>query len=222
MFGEIDESWPKPVKDRLRVISENASALQERSQAIQQAFTLEQHDRLLKQAMLATTGAKRLFWLRREADLVIAAAKPFSGCSSGCSHCCHIGVSVCESEAQLIGREIGVPPSRPPDGSSVVMDPDQDTDALEEAALALKDEFRGVPCTFLGADGRCQIYSSRPLACRWQINMDVDGLLCELVPGGGVPVPYLNTMEAKAAYFFAFGKVQRMSDLRHFFPQGKG
>ena len=49
-------------------------------------------DALLTQALKASSNAKRIMWLRREADAIDAAATPFSACSSGCSHCCHIGV----------------------------------------------------------------------------------------------------------------------------------
>lgn len=218
MFGEIDESWPQSVKDRLSELSKTPELFAQRSQAILKTFGREQHHRLLRQAVQARTVAKRIFWLRREADLVVDAAASFSGCSTGCSHCCHIGVTLCEAEAQVIGREIGRVPSRPPEDAELAMDPAQDQVQFGERAMQLVREFKGVRCTFLGLDGRCSIYASRPLACRWQINMDEDGLLCELVPGGAVAVPYLNTQMARAAYVIAFGPAQKMADIRHFFP----
>jgi len=45
-------------------------------------------------------------------------------------------------------------------------------------------------------------------------------LLCQLVDGGSIPVPYFNTMNSKLAYIMAMGKESKLADIRHFFPDG--
>lgn len=73
------------------------------------------------------------------------------------------------------------------------------------------------PCVFL-SNGQCSIYAHRPFACRIQFNLDVDALLCELIPGVPVPVPYLNLEFLKVAYVALLRK--GVADLRAFFPRG--
>lgn len=73
------------------------------------------------------------------------------------------------------------------------------------------------PCVFL-SNGQCSIYAHRPFACRIQFNLDVDALLCELIPGVPVPVPYLNLEFLKVAYVALLR--EGVADLRAFFPRG--
>lgn len=89
------------------------------------------------------------------------------------------------------------------------------------------DEARrrqGEPCPFLAQDpaagpgaGRCTIYASRPLACRQLVNLDRDALLCHLVPGRDVQVPYLNVRQHAAIQMEALGIGQRFADIRAWF-----
>lgn len=72
-------------------------------------------------------------------------------------------------------------------------------------------------CTFL-VDGSCSIYEHRPLACRNQINLDRDALMCELVEGSAPQVPYADMTPHKAAYIQLFGFGQRYADIREWFP----
>lgn len=75
----------------------------------------------------------------------------------------------------------------------------------------------GTPCTFLAA-GRCSIYEHRPISCRLQINVDVDDLLCRLVPGEAITVPYLDTRTEKVASLLILGANARIADIRDWFP----
>ena len=80
-------------------------------------------------------------------------------CSKGCSHCCHGPVEVWPHEAALLvasARESGV---------------ELDRSRLERQSAATVDTWRQQPvldtaCVFLGNDGSCRIYESRPGACR--------------------------------------------------------
>jgi len=219
MFDSIDPSWPQDVQDRLNELNCDASALHERSSAIIRALPPQVRQQLLRQAVGSNTNQKRLFWLRREADQLNQAAATVSACGQQCSHCCHSGVMLLDSEAKAIGREIGRVPADLPEGKYVVTNLDNVGDDFLEKADELASEFTGDPCPFLGPDSKCSIYAHRPLACRTQINMDKDALLCKLVPGGKVPVPYLDVTASKMAYVVTFGLNRKMADLRYFFPK---
>jgi uncharacterized protein len=67
-------------------------------------------------------------------------------CSSGCSDCCHVRLSVTHAEAEPIRTLVaGMPPE-------------------QRAALAV--ETSAEVCAALGPDGRCRIYEARPFVCR--------------------------------------------------------
>lgn len=91
---------------------------------------------------------------------------------------------------------------------------------VEETLEQLKSQHHGVACPFL-ARGSCSIYAHRPLACRLQINLDDDDLLCRLVDGGVAPrVPYLN-MQAHTVYALrVWGPNQQYDDIRAWFAPG--
>ena len=76
-----------------------------------------------------------------------------------------------------------------------------------------------MPCAFL-VDDRCSIYEHRPLACRHLFNVDVDNLLCQLVPGVAIEVPYLGMQGEQVAYVSAMGANARLADIRDWFPVG--
>lgn len=141
-----------------------------------------------------------LLW--RAADILGQYASKVSACRKGCSHCCHIAVSMSHGEAEMIGRRIKKTPNAVPSGLSE----------------SFRDEI-GQPCVFL-KNGACSIYENRPLACRAHFNLDRDDLLCRLIPGADVPVPYLNAQEIFVAY--AVIDPRGMSTLRAFFkPAGE-
>lgn len=147
-------------------------------------------------------GAK-LIRLRHLAEGWSSVFSAQTACSSGCNHCCYIGVAVPRSEAKLIAKSIGKPISEP-------------TERLGIREMSGKDTFFGVPCTFLN-DGRCSIYAHRPLVCRTLVNLDDIDTLCKLVPGVTVPVPYLNTTELQG-YFAYLTQSEQFADIRQWFP----
>lgn len=159
--------------------------------------------RLLAQAIDAPTKTKSILWLRRAVEAVSAQVQKSSACVSGCSHCCNIAVDVTKTEALMIARATGRK-----------LDPRVMTgEVVKKPAMG----WYGVPCTFLEA-GRCSAYASRPLACRTQFNMDDDDLLCKLVPGEEIRVPYLDMMHHKTAYAEAMGINEVYADIREWFP----
>lgn len=172
--------------------------------------------RLLQQALQASTASKRVLWLRKAADLGVEEAVKLSACRKGCSHCCHISVVVSKSEASVIAKETGAR-LNPQAGAIVASDEDR---SMEETIDQFKSQFHGVACPFLEG-GSCSIYAHRPLACRLQVNMDDDDLLCRLVDGGEMPrVPYLN-MQAHTFYALSvWGPHQQYDDIRAWFAPG--
>lgn len=78
-------------------------------------------------------------------------------------------------------------------------------EALEEATAALaaiSGQVEPSPCPFL-RDGGCSVYDVRPMACRLLLNLDDDDLLCQLVHGQAIPVPYANGQQLKAVFQMA-------------------
>lgn len=192
-----------PGSDRLRA----------RATAMDSAAPPEQRQRLLDLALRARTLAQRIFWLRREADAVVDAARPISPCATGCSHCCHTDVAVAEAEARVIGQAIGRPTASLPQALQIGVE-------FEANVHAFRDRFVGESCVFLEA-GRCAIYRHRPLACRKLVSLDDDALLCRLVPGQPIEVPYLNVLGEDLAYAVAVGVNAKVADIREWFPMGR-
>lgn len=169
----------------------------------------------------------KVAWLRRDAAEVLRAAEPVSACGRGCAHCCHIGVTVSKAEAEVIGRSIARKVAKPPAERVLNMadmlaadDPHERLARLKKQQAWLRDAYHGKPCTFLTPLGACSIYESRPLICRWQISVDTDAMLCELVPQETEPVrvPYLNMTNMHAVYAANFGD-SPMADIRDWFPR---
>jgi hypothetical protein len=160
-------------------------------------------------------GAKeRVLRLRKLYDAWARDVHPHSACRQGCFHCCHIGVAVSRSEAELIAKETGARLQALPheDGPQALLNMQRATEDLAA---------RPRPCTFLAEDGRCSIYSSRPLACRQLHNMDVDALLCELIPGAAVPVPYADATELDVLTVTALPdwRQGQVADIRQWFGE---
>jgi Fe-S-cluster containining protein len=70
-------------------------------------------------------------------------------CNSGCSHCCHVRLSVTRVEADAIRAEIAGWPA------------EQRHALLQNATAAAADR-----CTALSSTGKCLIYAVRPIVCR--------------------------------------------------------
>lgn len=190
------DHFPTDVNERLSGVAEYASG---QCQKVGPEF-LPRARRLLSAALSASTSSRRVIWLNHAADALSEAYAPFAACKSGCSHCCHIPVTVSGSEARSISRSIGRAL----------------TPAREHPSISLAGYSS--PCTFL-KDDRCSIYEHRPAVCRAHLNMDIDDLLCRLLPSGQpVPVPYLDKRVIAAASLQIAGKDEPWRDIRQWFP----
>lgn len=152
---------------------------------------------LIIAATSASTAAKRVLWINKAADALARAYQPVSACKEGCSHCCRIPVNLTKAEAEVLGKAIGRKP----------------------APLASHNTNESVefpPCSFL-VDEKCSVYQHRPAVCRTHMNMDQDDLLCRLVPGAKIPVPYLDTRPIVMARVQVGGHSTN-ADIRQWFP----
>lgn len=223
---KADPDHMRRVRERMAQSSskETIDRLQARVELVNDKMSGESRKRLIMQAFKSNTNTKRLMWLRKEADLVQKATEGISSCKAGCSHCCHINVLVTEPEARVIAKEIGLKsPAEPVSGNTFITADYASEDGMSrlqaEKQTRLINHF-GQPCPFLESD-RCGIYSFRPMACRQQINMDDDELMCKLVEGESIPVPYLNQQMAQAAQPLLWGEKTRSADIRDWFPKGR-
>lgn len=216
--GETVDAHMSLVRERYaeHETDEGKRMLLSRARAIAAAATPAARKRLLGQAAAGKSVAQRIHWLRQESDLVQRASEGNAACKAGCSHCCNISTLVPEAEARHIAREIGRELSDPAVFASPL--PGETVDEARQRNEHLKHRYFGVPCTFLGGDNRCGIYEHRPMACRQLINVDRDDLLCQLVEGVAVDVPYVNTQTSQLVHIAALGTHGRVADLRDWFP----
>lgn len=182
---------------------------------------------LAGRALVAKSAAGKIYWLRQEAALVNKAVAPISPCRSGCSFCCYQGVGVSRMEAELIGIEIGRKPVTPPDErvlSAAMLtradSPEEQQKRFDKQRQWMVDAYEGIPCTFLVND-RCSIYKSRPMTCRLHISVDQDSLLCRIIPGTTIKVPYLDMSQEQQLYVEVTGVDNfKLADIRDWFPKG--
>lgn len=190
--------------------------LNERLGKASQGIDRQARERFISSAADARSAKGRIFWLRQEVHYVVKPMAPLAACRAGCSHCCHTGVLLSETEASVIGQAIG---RKPVDSPRARAPAELLKHGMTPEVQAWRaDVYFGVPCTFLDVGGRCTIYEERPLACRMQLNLDQDNLLCRLVPGQSVRVPYLNMMTSYSAQVRVIGPNTKLADIRDWFP----
>ena len=106
-----------------------------------------------------------------ERDRKQSAASGDIQCRKGCHHCCRGPVEIWPHEAALLiefARAAGM---------------EMDQARLERQSQYTADTWRKQPaadtaCVFLGGDGACRVYESRPNACR-KLLVVTDPALCE-------------------------------------------
>lgn len=189
-----DERFSDEINHRLQEAKDNAQG------AVSSVGVAERENikRLLNVAIAAPSKSKQVQWLHRAADVATEAYGPASACRPGCSHCCHIPVKISFAEARSIGKAIGRAPI-----------PKDQHRSIEISGYAL-------PCPFLDG-GKCSIYKERPAVCRTHLNMDVDDLLCRLVPGQDIPVPYYDARAFVMASVMIEQDITQWADVRQWF-----
>jgi hypothetical protein len=166
---------------------------------------------LLDAAVRARTRPQRVVWLQRWGSAWVAPLAASAACRRGCSHCCHIPVSITSAEARVIGAATGKAVAAP----AGLTCGDLDLSKVRPWEVQQR-RFIGQPCPFLSGS-ECSIYDSRPFACRVHVSLDDDAFLCRLVPGLDVPAPYVNTTQVRGI-FIGSQPGETLADLREFFP----
>lgn len=206
---DVDVSTlPFQVRERVPIAIERAHR---KIRTVQQSREAEQ---LLRVAQKASTASQRVIWLQRTAAAWAKPIEKVAACRKGCAHCCHISVTISTTEAAIIGRHVGLKPAQPSKAVNL-RSLENPQDGLPDVQ-AISARIEPSPCPFLGNDA-CSIYEVRPMACRLLLNLDDDALLCELIPGQTVPVPYANSDQLKMLYLMA-NVASPLADIRDFFP----
>jgi hypothetical protein len=142
-------------------------------------------------------------------------AQPFaaeSPCRRGCASCCHLPVVITSAEARALATATGRPMHAPADALTVR----EFTEGADAARLRDGVQHAGVPCPFL-VDSACSVYESRPTVCRTHLSLAPSALLCQVVPGHPVNVPYADATRIRA-YGLMLMIEDVMADIREFFP----
>lgn len=200
---------PAEVVVRLQTLEERAAAkvahVQESAHAPQ----------LLDAARKARSVKARVTWLHRWGSAWAQPLAKVSACRRGCAHCCHLPVAITSAEAQVIGDAIGRSPAKLYDALTVK---DLATDpGFAQRQQGAERRVLGTPCPFLWR-GECTVYEQRPFACRTHLSLDDDDLLCRLIEGVDVPVPYANASMVYGV-FLAAQPNEQLADIRAFFPE---
>lgn len=182
---------------------------QERSNAMHARIDRNAQQKLAAQAKAANNKQAKVVLLRKMADNVGVAGAGIVPCKKGCNHCCKMATLVSIQEAEVIARETGAKMTMPA--------------RFNQFGKNLQEQHEGVSCTFL-TDKGCSIYAQRPFACRVHFSVDVDSLLCEIVPGVKIRSPNFNASQYDKAFVEAFGGALTMkyADIREFFVPRTG
>lgn len=205
-----DAHLPDEVRARVEVAQARAAAKVADVQANPRA------QGLLDAARSARSARQRVVWLQRWGSAWAEPLAQVSACRRGCAHCCHLPVAITSVEAHLIGEVVGREPARVTSAlrlKDAALDP-----TYADRQRAAEQRVVGTACPFL-KHGECSIYEHRPFACRTHLSLDDDDLLCRLIDGVDVPVPYANASMVYGV-FLASQPNEQLADIREFFPGG--
>lgn len=193
------------LQDAFTGANQRAQLAHQRAQGLKAAMTV-----MLRRAIEPRIGNNeriQRFW--RLADTWNKSFESVSACKRGCNHCCHQSVAIPKSEAVAIAIATGK--TLEPEGKNAIVP------ALSIAGLEqTQAKHKGAACPML-VDGACSIYAHRPMACRQLINLDIDSLLCEIIPDESVPVPYADSTQIDLAFAAHMGH-EAWQDIRDWFP----
>lgn len=205
---DIDPALPPAVRERVPIANE--LAMRKMGGLRKPAPNMG----LLRAAQSARTAEQRIVWLHRFVDSVMLPIAEVAPCRAGCVSCCHVAVPISSIEAKLLARVSGRA-VRDPDDAVPVQSMVGEEGPARMATQA--DAHIGVPCPFL-KDQRCSVYEHRPNACRTHFSLDVDDLLCRLIPGASVPLPLADTRPLQVMILSA-QPTAVLADIRDFFAQ---
>lgn len=201
---------PERVQARLKTAFDGANERAARAHRASQG-TKAAMDVMLRRAVEPRIGQServQRFW--RLADAWNQSFDTVSACERGCNHCCHQSVAIPLTEAVAIAAATGKTLDASPENGIV---PATSIAGLER----IQQAHKGHACPML-IDGECSIYAKRPMACRLLINLDDDGLLCEIIPNESVPVPYADGTQIELAFAMHTGH-ELWKDIRDWFPE---
>ncbi|EKP0311158.1 YkgJ family cysteine cluster protein [Aeromonas veronii] len=138
----------------------------------------------------------KLSSLFSEMNEIYAYVDKFTPCKKGCSHCCHIPVSVSELEVEYIEKSL----------------------KIKRKEFSAYDKTQEKPCPFLKDNG-CSIYNVRPFVCRRHVVLTKTSYWCEIERCNQEIMPLLNFTETQKSFEFLIyesGK-SRLFDIREIF-----
>lgn len=138
----------------------------------------------------------KLSSLFSEMNEIYAYVDKFTPCKKGCSHCCHIPVSVSELEVEYIEKSL----------------------KIKRKAFSAYDITQNKPCPFLKDNG-CSIYNVRPFVCRRHVVLTKTPYWCELERCNQEIMPLLNFTETQKSFeylIYESGR-NRLFDIREIF-----
>lgn len=145
------------------------------------------------------SALRKLRWLYKEMEPIMAALTPFLACRPGCTGCCHYPVGIMPLEAELIAKRTGTQPL-----------------AADTAVYA--DD---TACPFL-IGNQCSIYDDRPMVCRKHVALTNTAYWCqsERAHLHELPMAGLSTVQSAFEYVIGLdGRLEPM-DIRDVFGHG--
>ncbi|HHF0555863.1 TPA: YkgJ family cysteine cluster protein [Vibrio antiquarius] len=118
-------------------------------------------------------------------------------CKAGCSHCCHINVTVTSVEAKIIANHIG--------------------SEVKTAKPLYSSNYHGKPCLFL-INNKCSIYEVRPYFCRSHVSLMSSNYWCNPALESEVEKHSIGYRESKRLYEFIADKTETR-DIRDWFQK---
>ena len=205
---DIDPTLPAEVRDRIPMATELAM------HKMRNLRKVAPNERLLRAAQRARTAEQRVVWLHKFVDSVMLPVAEVAPCRAGCVSCCHVAVPITTIEASLLAKVSGRPARHL--GNAVPVQA-MTTEEGSARVAAQASAHIGVPCPFLH-EQRCSVYEHRPNSCRTHFALDVDDLLCRLIPGAEVPVPLADSRPLQVMILSA-QTTAALADIRDFFGQ---
>lgn len=176
---------------------EYASRNREKMVRLFPASLTEKEDGLYKRILKSKGNIlNKLSSLYSEMNEIYTHGNKFTPCKKGCSHCCHIPVSVSELEAEYIEKSL----------------------KIKRKPFSKYDKTQDKPCPFLKNNG-CNIYDVRPFVCRRHVVLTKSSYWCELERCNQEVMPLLNFTETQKSFNYLVNESgkDKIFDIRELF-----